>query len=95
MNLINILRKNFIYFFISLPFVIILYEIFMTLALNNRAYYFLTLGQIFLVPIVFLVLSFIHNKVLVWSEFLGTILFLALALAPMVVLAIYGNNIPA
>ena len=95
MNITNILRKNFIYFFISLPFVIILYEVFMTLAINNRAYYLLTLGQIFLVPLVFLVLSFIHDKLLGFSNFVSTIVFFSIALIILVILCVYGNNLPA
>ena len=95
MNIINIIRKNFLYFFISLPFVIILYEFFMTLAINNRAYYLLTIGQIFLVPLVFLILSFIHNTVLGWSNFVSTIVFFSIALIIPVILCIYGNNLPA
>ena len=95
MNIINIIRKNFIYFFMSLPFVIILYEFFMTLAINNRAYYLLTVSQIFLVPLVFLILSFIHNKFLGWSNFLSTIVFFSIALVILVILCIYRNNLPA
>ena len=95
MNIINIIRKNFIYFFMSLPFVIILYEFFMTLAINNRAYYLLTIGQIFLVPLVFLILSFIHNKLLGWSNFISTMVFFTITILIIVLLCIYGNNLPA
>ena len=93
MNIMNIMRKNFIYFFISLPFVIILYEFFMMLAVNNRAYLILTLGQLLFVPSLFFILSYIHNTFL--NNFGGVILLFGLSLLPIVLLSIYGNNLPA
>jgi hypothetical protein len=93
MNIINLLRKNFIYFFVSLPFVIILYELIMMLAVNNRAYLILTLGQILFVPALFVGLSFVHNNFL--NNFAGVILLFGLSVATIVLLSIYGNNLPA
>jgi hypothetical protein len=93
MNIINLLRKNFIYFFVSLPFVIILYELFMMFAVNNKAYIVLTLAQLLIVPALFIVLSFIHNNFL--NNFGGVILLFGLSVATVVLLSIYGNNLPA
>jgi hypothetical protein len=59
MNLINIFRKNILYFFLSLPFVIVLYELLMTLTLANRGYTVLLLGQLGVVPLLLLILNFI------------------------------------
>ena len=93
MNIINILRKNIIYFFVSLPLVIILYEFFMMFGINNRGYLVLTLGQLLLVPIAFIILSSIHDKML--NNFGGAILLFGLSLLTIVLLSIYGNNLPA
>jgi hypothetical protein len=65
MNLINIFRKNILYFFLSLPFVIVLYELLMTLTLGNRGYAVLLLGQLVTVPVLLLILNFILSNNLV------------------------------
>lgn len=51
MNIIDILRKNILYFFVSLPFVIIAYEVLMTLTVLNSGYMVLLLGQVVAVPL--------------------------------------------
>jgi hypothetical protein len=51
MNIIDNLRKNILYFFTSLPFVIVIYEILMTLTLGNTGYAVLLFGQLAFVPI--------------------------------------------
>lgn len=59
MNLLNNFRKNILYFFLSLPFVIVMYEILMTLMLANRGYSVLLLGQLGMLPLVLVILNFI------------------------------------
>lgn len=68
MNLINIFRKNILYFFLSLPFVIVLYELLMTITLGNRGYAVLLLGQLVTVPLLLLILNFIlANNIVIQS----------------------------
>jgi hypothetical protein len=68
MNLINIFRKNILYFFLSLPFVIVLYELLMTITLGNRGYAVLLLGQLVTVPLLLLILNFIlANDIVIQS----------------------------
>jgi hypothetical protein len=64
MNIIDNLRKNILYFFTSLPFVIVLYEIIMTLTLANRGYAILLLGQLGFVPI-----AIILGNIIFMSEY--------------------------
>ena len=66
MSVLNNFRKNIIYFFLSLPFVIVMYELLMTLMLANRGYTILLLGQLGLLPLVLLILDIIlaNNLVL-------------------------------
>lgn len=61
MNILDIFRKNILYFFISLPFVIILYELLMFLVLGNRGYAILFLGQVGFVPLALLILQTIGS----------------------------------
>jgi len=59
MNILNIFRKNILYFFLSLPIVIILYEILMLITLGNRGYTVLLLGQLGAVPLLLLFFDFL------------------------------------
>jgi len=61
MNFIQVLRSNTLYFLLSLPLLIILYEFFLSCSLGNRSIIILLLGQLFIVPIVSLLISFLHN----------------------------------
>lgn len=65
MNFIQVLRSNTLYFLISLPLLIILYELFLTVSLGNRNIIILILGQAALVPflsfIILLMNKFMNN----------------------------------
>jgi hypothetical protein len=74
MNPLNNFRKNILYFFLSLPFVIILYEFLMTITFVNRGYTILLLGQIGAVPLLLLILNFLFMNNLILNAF--SILFL-------------------
>ena len=65
----------------------------MMFGINNRGYLVLTLGQLLVVPIAFIILSSIHDKML--NNFGGAILLFGLSLLTIVLLSIYGNNLPA
>lgn len=65
MNPLNNFRKNILYFFLSLPFVIILYEFLMTITFVNRGYTILLLGQIGAVPLLLLILNFLFMNNLI------------------------------
>ena len=61
MNFIKVLKNNTLYFLVSLPLLIILYEFFLSCSLGNRSIIILLCGQLLLVPIVSLILSFLNN----------------------------------
>lgn len=84
MNIIDNLRKNILYFFTSLPFVIVLYEIIMTLTLANRGYAILLLGQLGVVPI-----AIILGNIIFMSQYTINIIAILAALA-LVGFIIYG-----
>jgi len=84
MNIIDNLRKNILYFFTSLPFVIVLYEIIMTLALANRGYAVLLLGQLGFVPI-----GIILGDIIFMSEYTTSII------ASLSAIALLGGSIYA
>jgi len=82
MNPLNNFRKNILYFFLSLPFVIILYEFLMTITFVNRGYTILLLGQIGAVPLLLLILNFLFMNNLILNAF--SILFLLSLLAGII-----------
>lgn len=61
MNFIQILRSNTLYFLLSLPLLIILYEFFLSCSLGNRSIIILLIGQLVIVPLVSLLITFLHN----------------------------------
>jgi hypothetical protein len=82
MNPLNNFRKNILYFFLSLPFVIILYEFLMTITFVNRGYTILLLGQIGAVPLLLLILNFLFMNNLILNAV--SILFLLSLLAGII-----------
>lgn len=82
MNPLNNFRKNILYFFLSLPFVIILYEILMTITFVNRGYTILLLGQLGAVPLLLLILNFLFMNNLILNAI--SILFLLSLLAGII-----------
>uniref|UniRef100_A0A6C0IE95 Uncharacterized protein n=1 Tax=viral metagenome TaxID=1070528 RepID=A0A6C0IE95_9ZZZZ len=61
MNFIQVLRSNTLYFLLSLPLLIILYEFFLSCSLGNRSVIILLIGQLVIVPIVSLLITFLHS----------------------------------
>jgi hypothetical protein len=61
MNFIQILKSNTLYFLLSLPLLIILYEFFLSCSLGNRSIIILLIGQLLIVPIISLFISFLYN----------------------------------
>ena len=61
MNFIQVLRSNTLYFLLSLPLLIILYEFFLSCSLGNRSIIILLIGQLLIVPIISLLVSFLHS----------------------------------
>ena len=61
MNFIQVLRSNTLYFLLSLPLLIILYEFFLSCSLGNRSIIILLIGQLVIVPLVSLLITFLHN----------------------------------
>ena len=60
MNFIKLLKSNTLYFLLSLPLLVILYQFFLSCSLGNRSIIILLCGQLLIVPIVSLILSFLN-----------------------------------
>jgi len=60
MNIIDSLRSNILYFFSSLPYVIVLYEFFMAIPFTNMAYIVLLAGQVIVVPLLYYIFRAIN-----------------------------------
>jgi hypothetical protein len=84
MNILNNFRKNILYLFLSLPYVLVLYQLLMAIALGSRGYTILLLGQAGAVPILLLVLNYILANNLILKS-LGVII-----LVSIIALLIYG-----
>lgn len=76
MNFIQILRSNTLYFLLSLPLFIILYEFFLTCSLGNRNIMILLIGQLAIVPITSFIILFL-NKFL--NNWFGTIFWILIS----------------
>ena len=61
MNFIQVLRSNTLYFLLSLPLLILLYEFFLSCSLGNRSIIILLAGQLLIVPIVSYLITFLHS----------------------------------
>jgi len=61
MSLLSGIRKNILYFLVSLPLSITLYELFMMLSTGNRSWLMLSAGQIFAVPVLALTIEWLHT----------------------------------
>lgn len=67
MSLIQGIRKNLLYFSITIPLILIGYEFLMFTTTANRGWFFLFTGQILLVPIIYIALSFCFSRLFVGS----------------------------
>ena len=65
MNIVDNLRKNILYFFTGLPFVIVIYEFLMLLTLGNMGYAVLLVGQLGFVPIAIIISTLIFSNSIV------------------------------
>jgi hypothetical protein len=65
MNIVDNLRKNILYFFTGLPFVIVIYEFLMLLTLGNMGYAVLLVGQVGFVPIAIIISTLIFSNSIV------------------------------
>ena len=63
MSLIQSIRKNLLYFSITIPLVLIGYVFLMFITTSNRGWFFLFIGQILLVPIIYVILSFCFSRI--------------------------------
>ena len=81
MNIIDILRTNILYFLITLPYTIVLYEFFMSIPFTNMAYIILLFGQILVVPIVYYIIRLFNiYVVMIFPKFLQIIFLIAIIL---------------
>ena len=79
MNIIDILRTNILYFLITLPYTIVLYEFFMSIPFTNMAYIILLFGQVLVVPILYYIIRLFNiYVVMIFPKFVQIIIFLTL-----------------
>lgn len=62
MSLIQGIRKNLLYFSITIPLVLIGYEFLMFSTTANRGWLFLFIGQVLIVPIIYTIFSLLFRN---------------------------------
>ena len=93
MNILEKLKKNILYLFLSLPIILVGYESFMSLALGSRAWSFLLIGQVVLVPFVASLFYFIYNTLFNQNIFISlSYLLISIASIILMVYIINGMN---
>lgn len=96
MSLIQGIRKNLLYFSITVPLVLIGYEFLMFTTTSNRGWFFLFIGQILLVPILYLILSFCFSRLFNGTQFstmVGLVLLVLFSLGIAIVMPIALESI--
>jgi len=83
MSYIDSIRKNILYFLVSLPLSITLYEMFMMISTGSRSWIMLFAGQVVVVPFLAFIMQFIHAALLSifgndWGPTFATIFWLAI-----------------
>ena len=79
MSLLSGIRKNILYFLVSLPLSITLYELFMMLSTGNRSWLMLSAGQIVAVPVLALSMEWVHKILSNINPLLSTLLWICLS----------------
>lgn len=91
MSLIQGIRKNLLYFSITFPLVLIGYEFLMYTTTSNRGWLFLFLGQVLLVPIIYVALSFCFTRLFngtQWYTIFGLVLLILFSLGVTIAMPI-------
>jgi hypothetical protein len=76
MSFIQSIRKNLLYFSVTIPLVLIGYEFLMFATSANRGWFFLFTGQILAVPVVYTILSLLFSRLFngsQWSNVIGLV----------------------
>lgn len=76
MSLIQGIRTNLLYFSVSLPLVLIGYEFLMFSTTANRGWMFLFVGQILVVPVIFVILALCFSRLFdgsSWTSMVGLV----------------------
>ena len=63
MSLIQGVRKNLLYFSVTIPLVLIGYEFLMYSTTANRGWLFILMGQVVLVPLIYFILSLCFSRI--------------------------------
>ena len=100
MNILKTLQLNILYFFISLPLIIVGYVLLMCITTAKGGWIFLVIGLLILVPFVYVILSYISN--LFFSNYRLTtinqifyIVILVLIIVPLTLIVYYKPNAAA
>lgn len=91
MSFIQSIRKNLLYFSITIPLVLIGYEFLMFTTTANRGWFFLFAGQILAVPVVYVILSLLFSRAFngsQWSNMVGIVLLILFSIGVFVAMPI-------
>jgi len=91
MSFIQSIRKNLLYFSITIPLVLIGYEFLMFTTTANRGWFFLFVGQILAVPVVYVILSLLFSRLFngsQWSNVAGLVLLILFSFGVFVAMPI-------
>ena len=84
MNLLHKFKKNILYFFITIPLILVGYEFLMVTATGNRGWIFLLIGQIALIPLSFILLNGFTSYLT--NSFWGNAIILGITITTLIIL---------
>jgi hypothetical protein len=91
MTFIQGIRKNLLYFSITIPLVLIGYEFLMFTTSANRGWFFLFTGQILVVPVVYIILSLLFSRLFngsQWSNVIGLVFLILFSIGVFIAMPI-------
>lgn len=96
MSFIQSIRKNLLYFSITIPLALIGYEFLMFTTTANRGWFFLFTGQILIVPVLYLFLSFCFSGLFNGSKnssVLGLVFLLLFSVGVIIAISLQGAEL--
>ena len=87
MELLTYIKMKILYFLLAVPLALVAYESFMAIAVGNRAWTFLVVGQLILVPVTAYLFAFVFGLLVNTSEWVASLAFLTL-LAVIIALSV-------
>ena len=96
MSFIQTIRKNLLYFSITIPLVLIGYEFLMFTTTANRGWFFLFIGQVLIVPVTYVFLSFCFSGLFNGSQYntiMGLVFLLLFCIGIIIAISLQGAKI--